>query len=86
MADERKNMETLMIRFFSAPAAGHGSWEIFEIGPIGVGKRCLSVFHDYSVSRHMGEQAAATLVLACSLPGGLDRAVELLVAELARVS
>lgn len=75
-----------MARFVAAPVLGHGSWDISEVDADGMGRRHLSVTYDRSASYGDGEQAARMLAMALSLPGGIDDAIKLIRAELARVS
>ena len=75
-----------MARFTATPSIGTGSFEISEVDADGIGVRRLYVGYDRSVSHHLGERAARLLVLAMSLPGGIEEATALIRAEIVRVS
>ena len=75
-----------MSRFIAAPSLGSGSFDICEIDADGVGVRRLYIGYDRSASYKTGEDAARLLVMALSLPGGIQEAVKIIRAEIVRTS
>ncbi|MGI4802742.1 MAG: hypothetical protein ACRYG8_53670 [Janthinobacterium lividum] len=63
-----------------------GSYDINEIDADGIGIRRLYVGYDRSVPYHLGEKAARLLILAMSLPGGIEEATTLIRAQIVRES
>ena len=75
-----------MARFTATPSLGTGSFDISEVDADGIGVRRLYVGYDRSVSHQIGENAARLLVMAMSLPGGMEEAIALVRAQIVRVS
>jgi|HubBroStandDraft_4_1064222.scaffolds.fasta_scaffold202583_2 hypothetical protein len=76
-----------MRRFAAAPQLGGGAWNIAELDQNGMGMPCLFVSATTSGGdSKVAEDCVKLLTLALSLPNGVDDALKLVRAELARVS
>lgn len=74
-----------MPRYVAQPAL-HAVWDIAEIDADGIGARRIYVGADRECGPQMAQGAARLLVLALSLPGGIEEATKLLRAEMVRQS
>ena len=75
-----------MPRFIAVPSLGSGSFDICEIDADGVATRRLYIGYDRSASYKTGEDAARLLIMALSLPGGVQEATKIIRAQIIRTS
>lgn len=74
-----------MARFIASPGTC-GTWSVAEVDADGVGSGRLFVGHDHPCVREDSGKAARLLVLALSLPDGIDGAIKMLRAETVRIN